>query len=355
MHPPATVLTIEGETFHINGRPTYAGRRYHGRSVEGLLFCVRAVQATFDDENWPAVRSYDAGVGPRSFAYPDSGQWDAERNVEEFCAALPSWKAHGISAVVLCFQGGRPMLNVWKTRCDPQPWINVGFEPDGRLKPAYARRMARCIAALDALGMVALVSFFYFGQTARLENDDAIRRAIREGTEFLAGLNRKNIVIEIANEVALDWQSYHYLQFRSLALENVHHLVRFAQEVCNRALPVSASLLASQVPTPDLVRAADLILPHGNDLGPDGHVRKIEQVRAMPEFAEHPKPIFFNEASADVVDFQAAFESRVSWGYYDHGVNDYVNGFQAPPVNWSINTFAKRAFFERVRDITSSG
>jgi len=352
MAAASTVLSIRGESFHLNGRPTYAGRSHHGRLVEGRLFCVRAVQATFDDENWPAIKSYDVGAGVRSFAYPDTQKWDAERNVDEFCAALPEWKAHGISAVVLSFQGGRPMLNVWKMRCDAQPWINVGFEPDGRLKPAYARRMERCIAALDQLGMVAVVSFFYFGQTARLQDDDAIAHAIREGTEFLAGLNRKNIIIEIANEVALDWQSYHYLQFRSLALENVHHHVRFAQELCGRSMPVTASLLASQLPTGDLVRTSDLILPHGNDLGPEGHVRKTQLIRAMPEFIENPKPIFFNEASADLPDFQAALESRASWGYYDHGVNDYVNGFQAPPVNWSISTCAKRAYFERVRDIT---
>ncbi|MBC7781021.1 MAG: hypothetical protein H7125_13055 [Proteobacteria bacterium] len=350
-----TVLTIHGDSFQINGRPTYAGHVHHGRSIEGRLFCVRAAQATFDDENWPRIKSYDAGTGVRSFAYPDTGVWDAERNLTEFCAALPSWKAHGISAVVLSFQGGRPILNVWKNRCDPQPWVNVGFERDGRLKPEYAARMGRCIAALDELGMVAVVGYFYFGQTARLENDVAVQRAIREATEFLAGLNRRNIIIEIANEVGLDWQTYHYLQFRSLALENIHHHVKYAQDLCDRALPVSASLMAPQLPTPDLVRTADLVLPHGNDLGPEGHARKVQYIRNMPAYIENPKPIFFNESSADVLDFQAAFEADVSWGYYDHGLNDYVSGFQAPPVNWAINTYAKRAYFERVRDITGAG
>jgi hypothetical protein len=352
MSDTSTRVTIAGESFCINGRPTYAGRSYHGRPVEGLLFCVRAAQATFDDENWPNVKVYDAGTGPRSFAYPDTGAWDADRNVEEFCAALPAWKTHGISAVVLAFQGGRPIMNVWKTRCDPQPWVNVAFEPDGRLKRAYAQRMARAIEALDRLGMAAVVSFFYFGQTSRLRDDDAVRCAIREGTEFLAGLNRHNVLIEIAQEVALDWQSYHYLQFRSLALENVHRLVAFAQDVCARSLPVSTSLLGSQRHTGSLVRTADFLLPHGNGQGPEGHARIVREIRAMPEYIEQPKPIFFNEASPDLPDFQAAFMSRASWSYYDHGNNDYVNGFQSPPVNWSINTFAKAAYFERVRDIT---
>lgn len=72
----------------------------------------------------------------------------------------------------------------------------------------------------------------------------------------------------------------------------------------------------------------------------------------MAEFREHPKPIFFNEASADLADLQAALEAGVSWSFYDHGESDYVNGFQSPPVNWTLNTCVKRAYCERVRDIT---
>jgi hypothetical protein len=48
----------------------------------------------------------------------------------------------------------------------------------------------------------------------------------------------------------------------------------------------------------------------------------------------------------------AAFENYASWGYYDQGKNDYINGFQSPPVNWSINTEKKKAFFELLRKIT---
>lgn len=355
MNGKTTTVSVDGTRFCLDGRPTHAGRRYGGRSIEGLLFCVRAAQATFDDENWPATRIYDLGVGPRSFAYPDTGAWDPDRNVEEFCAALPSWKAHGISAVSLSFQGGRPIKNVWKTRCDAQPWVNSGFAPDGALKPAHARRMSKCIAALDALGMVASTSFFYFGQTPRFEDERAITRAIREGTEFLAGLGHRNVMIEIAQEVALDWQSYHYLQFRSLSLENIHHHIAFAQSICERRIPVSSSLHAPQDPTGNMVRTADFLLPHGNNLGPLGHVEKVRRIRAMPDYQARPTPIFFNEASADPVDFQAALSEGVSWSFYDHGSNDYADGFQSPPVNWTINTFEKQAFFERVRDITGAG
>ncbi len=71
-----TEITIHGPEFWIDGQPTYAGREYTGRKIQGLLFNVRAVQATFDDEN-PATRDY--------WAYPDTGVCDPDRNTDEVC------------------------------------------------------------------------------------------------------------------------------------------------------------------------------------------------------------------------------------------------------------------------------
>ncbi|MCJ7549258.1 MAG: hypothetical protein MUQ30_06225, partial [Anaerolineae bacterium] len=42
-----TAVTIEGNTFLVNGAPTYAGRTYMGTKVEGLLLNSRVVQGTF--------------------------------------------------------------------------------------------------------------------------------------------------------------------------------------------------------------------------------------------------------------------------------------------------------------------
>jgi len=134
-----TTVSIVGTDFYVNGRPTYAGRVHAGHRVEGLLFNVRAVQATFDDAN-PETGKY--------WAYPDSGVWDAERNTEEFCAALPSWKAHGVLAFTVDFQGGGPLYV-------PEiygHYDNNAFTPEGELKPAYAARMARVLDAADGLG-----------------------------------------------------------------------------------------------------------------------------------------------------------------------------------------------------------
>jgi hypothetical protein len=44
-----TLVSIKGSGFTINGQPTYAGRSYRGKCIEGLLMNSRVVQATFDD------------------------------------------------------------------------------------------------------------------------------------------------------------------------------------------------------------------------------------------------------------------------------------------------------------------
>ena len=46
--PRRTTVTIRGEQFLLNGKPTYAGRSYRGMKIEGLLMNVRAVQGIFD-------------------------------------------------------------------------------------------------------------------------------------------------------------------------------------------------------------------------------------------------------------------------------------------------------------------
>ena len=94
-----TTVSIVGEDFHINGRPTYAGRNWNGRRVEGLLLNSRMVQGIFDDLNTNTVAKW---------AYPDTGRWDAERNTREFIEAMPEWRRHGLFAFTLNLKGGSP-------------------------------------------------------------------------------------------------------------------------------------------------------------------------------------------------------------------------------------------------------
>ena len=166
-----TEVSIQGEQFLIDGKPTYAGRQFRGMKIEGLLTNVRAVQAIFDDLN-PATRS--------RWAYPDTKEWDPERNIREFIAALPEWRRNGVLAFTVNLQGGSP-----EGYSSGQPWENTAFDPDGDLRPAYMSRLARVLARADELGMVAIAGYFYFGQDGRVKDEAAVRRAVTNATQWL--------------------------------------------------------------------------------------------------------------------------------------------------------------------------
>jgi hypothetical protein len=106
--PAKTEVSIEGDGFRINAQPTYAGRRYKGLKVEGLLMNSRMIQGIFDDRN-PETRD--------RWAYPDTGKWDAERNTREFVAAMPEWRRHGLMSFTVNLQGGSP-----EGYSKAQPW-----------------------------------------------------------------------------------------------------------------------------------------------------------------------------------------------------------------------------------------
>ena len=105
-----TAVAIVGEEFHLNGKPTYAGRVWNGKNLQGLLMNARMVQGIFDDLNPETVGRW---------AYPDTKRWDAERNTREFLAAMPEWRRHGLLAVTLNLQGGSP-----QGYSREQPWEN---------------------------------------------------------------------------------------------------------------------------------------------------------------------------------------------------------------------------------------
>src|SRR5262245_8641471 len=97
--PRKTEVSIRGDAFFINGKPTHAGRSWNGQRVEGILFNTRMVQGIFDDLN-PMTRT--------NWLYPDTKQWDPERNTREFLAAMPDWRRHGVIAFTINLQGGSP-------------------------------------------------------------------------------------------------------------------------------------------------------------------------------------------------------------------------------------------------------
>src|SRR5581483_2451478 len=181
-----STIAIRGDAFLLNGRPTYEGRTWKGRKIEGLLLNSRMVQGVFDDAN-PETRS--------RWAYPDTKKWDPERNTREFIEAMPEWRRHGLLSFTINFQGGSP-----EGYSKAQPWENAAFEPDGAIKTAYATRMARILDRADELGMAPIIGVFYFGQDGRLRDEAAVRRALTSVVEWLLERGYRNVLLEVANE-----------------------------------------------------------------------------------------------------------------------------------------------------------
>ena len=355
-----TQVGTSGVEFMVDGDPTYAGREFQGHRVQGLLFNVRAVQATFDDAN-PVTRHL--------WTYPDTGAWDPGRNTEEFCAALPSWRDHGVLAFTVNLQGGGPLY----AREIYSQFDNNGFTPEGDLKAAYADRMARVLARADELGMVVIVGLFYWIHVHKMRDEQAVWRAAGEGLKFLKGTGRRNVLVEIANETHA---RFGYECFRP---EQAHRMINELRGKYPDFL-YSTSLVGVNVetgrgmPPASLIEAADFVLLHGNGTRAPQLTAAIRAVQAMPAYQRSPKPIVINEDSPGIPNLEAAWRNGASWGYFDQGFGgpaawsgdayvyyrsrpresrcEELSGFQTPPVNWTINTDLKRAFFERVAEIT---
>lgn len=337
-----THVTIHGDRFHLDGAPTYPGRIYRGMPIEGLLINSRMVQATFDDEN-PATRS--------RWAYPDTGVWDAERNVREFLDALPTYRAHGVLALTVNFQGGSP-----EGYSKDQPWENNAFTPQGEIKPAYLDRMQRVLDRMDELGMVAMLGVFYFGQDERLADETAIVRALENVVRWVLQRGYRHVLLEVNNEC--DVAKYEH---PILTPRRVHELIAHAQSLTDgdRRLYVGASFRGGAIPTENVVAVSDFLLLHGNGVSDPARIAEmVDQTRALPSY--RPMPILFNEDDHFDFDqpmnnFLAALSRYASWGYFDPGENNYRDGYQSVPVNWGLNTPRKQAFFALAREITGSG
>ena len=204
-----TVLTIKGGDFFINGEITLKGRSLEGISLEGLLPNSRMVQGIFDDLN-PETRSL--------WKYPDTGEWDADCNTNEFIAAMPEWRLHGLLAFTLNIQGGSP------TGYGNKGWINPGFYKNGKIREDYFNRLEKILSKADDLGMVVILGLFYFGQDEQLENESAVINAVNNSIDWLFEKNYRNVLIEINNEC--NGKSYDH---NILKPERVHELIELVK------------------------------------------------------------------------------------------------------------------------------
>lgn len=339
---PRTTVSIAGEDFQINGRPTYEGRTWRGNRIEGLLLNSRMVQGIFDDRN--------AGTADH-WVYPDNRRWDAERNTREFIEAMPEWRRHGLLAVTLNLQGGSP-----QGYSKEQPWHNSAFDADGTLRADYRARAGRIITRADELGMVVILGFFYFGQDERLADEAAVLRATDAAADWLLENGWRNVLVEVNNECNVRYD--HAI----LQPARVHELIERVKSRIRdgRRLLAGTSYGGGTVPRENVVRASDFLLLHGN--GVKDPARISAMVRETRQVAGYrPMPILFNED--DHFDFEqpmnnfvAAVHERASWGYFDFRMagEKFDDGYQSVPVNWRISSARKRGFFQLLAEITGA-
>ncbi len=337
----STKVEIQGEGFLINGTPTYEGREWHGKKIEGLLLNTRMVQGIFDDVNPDTVQQ---------FAYPDTGVWDADRNTSEFIDMLPTYKAHGVLAFDINLQGGSPY-----GYSTDQPWINSAFESDGSLRPAFMNRLARVLKAADELGMVVIVGLFYFGQEKVFEgNEDAVRKAVDNAVEWLLATGHENLLLEINNECNIRYE------LPVMRPEGVHELIERARAITldGRRLLVGTSYGGGTIPGSNVARVSDFMLIHGNAQEDPNIIREmVKKTRQVEGYT--PKPILFNEDDHFDFDrpdnnFIAAVGEYASWGYFDYRMKGetFEQGYQSVPVNWGISSARKRGFFGLAKEIS---
>ena len=343
-----TTLAIDGQSFRINGQPTYAGRRHRDVPLEGLLMNARLAQGIFDDLN-PETRGL--------WDYPD-GPWDPDRNTDGFVAAMPAWRAAGLLSFTINLQGGNP-----RGYGRPQPWHNSAFEADGSLRPDYLSRLARVLDRADELGMAPIVGYFYFGQDQRLADEAAVVRATENATDWLINGGYANVLVEIANEVNLLGHYDHEI----IKAPRCRELIRLVQErsagkVAAPAgrLLVSASMGGGAIPPDNVVAASDFLLLHGNGVSDPSRIREmVAECRGLPSY--RGQPVLFNEDDhfgfdAPDNNLLAAVSRYASWGYFDYRMagEGYDDGFQSVPANWAISSARKRGFFGLLDEMTGS-
>jgi hypothetical protein len=83
----------------------------------------------------------------------------------------------------------------------------------------------------------------------------------------------------------------------------------------------------------------------------------VEKTKKVKGF--HKMPILFNEDDhfdfdKDLNNLIASVSAYASWGYFDFRKKgeEYAQGYQSVPVDWSISSERKKGFFSLLKEIT---
>jgi hypothetical protein len=312
---PDKFYVRQGEgSWELTYTPGWQGEGF-GEQVRGTLLNLRSANAVFDDESG-RVRQYD-----RDF--------DPQVNTDAFIARLDEYRAHGLLANDVNLQGGNPGFS---------GALNSAFNRDGSLRQAWMDRAAQVIEAHAERNMVVVLGYFYFHQDQYLADENAVRLAVVNATDWLIENNYRNVIIEIANEYN-DQDAYDHEIIRSH--EGMAELIELAQSRFDDAgfrLAVSASRFGDALwPNNPVAEAADLALVHCNGVNPATCANETSAAQRA-----YPYPIVVNEtdnthgvytnatlnAEKDTLDRLTA--AGVSWGLMHKEWNQYVTCVDNP-------------------------
>ena len=184
-----------------------------------------------------------------------------------------------------------------------------------------------------------MVQFFYHGQNQRVLDQPA---AVGNITDWLVTGGYTNVLVETANECDAGFSDY--LDGGNCA--NEVNVIKQVQARSGGKLKVSVSWKGGEQPSDEVIAQEDIVLLHGNGINGTQLQALIASTKNSAAYKADPKPIVVNEDSTSTDNMNASVAAGVSWGYLDTGTNNYQDGFQRPPVNWTINTDAKKAFFD---------
>ena len=318
---PKTHVTIQEESFLINGQLSYTEIVDSNPAAHGLLMNARFIQGIFDDK-----------AEPSRFARFGKGHFDPLENTHNLIKALPQWYAHGLRAFTVGFQGGGPCFTINNATIENNPFGDDGTELD----PAYAERMDALIKAADALGMVVIVSYLYSGQEQRLRDGKAIRNAVRTASNFLKDGGYTNVLVEVANEHNAFNKNVHPML---KSVEGAAALIDLARQESGGLL-VGCSALGGYA-FREVGEASDFILIHGNKCSRQQYYNLIQEVKSW----DLQKPIICNEDSQAVGKIDVSVKAGVSWGYYNNWTT------QEPPTDWSITAGEDHFFARRLAEV----
>ena len=301
-----TSISIENESFEINGALIYSEISSSKPEAHGLLMNARFIQGIFDDK-----------ADPDRFARWGNADWNPSAHTQALVDALPEWYGYGLRAFTTGFQGGGPCFTAPNHSIDNNP-----FGEDGtQLDPAYAERMDTLIRGADELGMAVIVSYFYGAQARRLKDGRAVRNAVLGASDFLKQGGYTNVLIEIANEMNIGDFSHHPIIQEP---EGMAALIDLAREGSG-GMAVGCSG-GGGYRNREVAEASDYILIHGNGQTRQKYYTMVQEVKSWGQ----NKPIVCNEDSQALGNLGVAYKTGTSWGYYNNMTK------QEPPADWAV-------------------